>query len=1511
MKVKSIVLISILILLVTIVPTSFAADNETVVATDDDVQDTVLDSVDEVNLTEEYYFDSSQDDDGDGSIYSPYKEFNSYRIHSNSIIHLASGEYDFKSSSSINNVTIIGQNASNTIVNKAIFNVATSLTIYNVTFIDSSIENTGTLNAFDCVFKDSSSSLYGGVIHSQGDVNLDNCSFIDNSALCGGAIYIKSANLNINNCIFLNNNAEMFGGAVIALRSNLNLNEVTARNNKAENDGGFIYSYYGEFSIANSDLSYNSADNGGALFINGASNDIIKNNTFMGNVALTRAVDVYSFYNFNSNISGNSFSNPDALYETFEINMFLGNSNYTLYVYNSTDIVDIPSKYDLRELGYVTPVKSQGSDGNCWAFATMATLESCILKATGTNLDLSESNLKNLFGSYGDYGWNMETNKGAYASTGYNYLTSWLGPILEEDDPYIVNTLFSKIFNSILHVQNVLFLQRNNFTDNDEIKKAIMNYGAVYTPIRANFNSQGKQYYSGDEGANHAIVIVGWDDDLVFNGAPGNGGWIIKNSWGSSWRDGGYGYVSYYDKTCAPIDKVDSVFTFILNDTIGFDKNYQYDIQGKSDFFLNSSSTVWYKNVFTATDNEYLTAVSTIFMDKTNYEFSIYVNGHLKSTQRGFSNPGYYTINLNEFIPLKIGDTFEIVFNITVEGEAGVPISEKVSFNKYFYKENISFISYDGGNWTDLFNLAWKYSTHTYDSQVACIKAFTVLNPINTIIKLTIENVRHDLLDLTAIVYNEWGHVVNHGNVTFNVLGENRTVSIINGVSKLYDVPLNKEYVAQFNAIGFNRSINHVLFSVNKTDISIFFNELSQHNTVNISAFVKDQNGTVIDYGKITFEIEGENHTVDVVNGFASLTHTFSNIGLNNVTAYYNGDYYYIPSNTTKVINITLKATNISLNCSNQYNPINVTATVMDEYGEKVISGFVVFTIDGNEYRANVNDGMAFLTHTFAKFGLNEIHALYYDVDNIYNSSNATYSINVSLINTKLEIQVLNDTVNPVEITVLVKDQFDRPVDFGMVQFDIDGTVQNVVVSQGKAILNHVFVQVGNNSIIVNYHDDLLYYNSSSNVSHVNISKIKVDIVSLDIKNNVEITVEFSKPINEYVNLIIGGKVYKQKTINGKCTFTFNNLNSRMNAVTAYLNSYYYECDEKTTEFYFYYTPKLYAENFVGYYGNWYAVKLTDVYNGGVVKDKEIQFIINDQVFKSTTDRNGIAHINFNLLGKYDVIVKFDGGDDFKPCNASSTVEFKSTISSDNEVKTLNSEYEFKLYDPDAVPLDNVSVVVTVASKNYNLTTDENGTAKLTIDVTPGSYDIKITNPVTDEVKIQNIKVVGRLTENKAVTMYYGAGKYYTVKVLDDNGNAAANVAVKFTINGKIYTAKTDAKGYASCKISQKVGKYTITAEYKGFKVSNKVTVKSTIITKDIKVKKGKTIKFTAKLVDKNGKILKNKKITFKFKGKTYKVKTNKKGKAILKIAKKYKKGKYTITSKYGKLTVKNTVQIR
>ena len=214
--------------------------------------------------------------------------------------------------------------------------------------------------------------------------------------------------------------------------------------------------------------------------------------------------------------------------------------------------------------------------------------------------------------------------------------------------------------------------------------------------------------------------------------------------------------------------------------TIKYDKNYQYDL-ALTDYFFNETDTVWYKNIFNATQNEYLSAVSTYFEKETDWELSVYVNDVLKSTKSGFSTPGYWTIGLFENIPLNVGDIFEVVFKINVTGDAGFPISERERFNNEFYRENISFVSYDGENWEDLYELEWNdYPGHKYNSQVACIKAFTVFDLINTTTSLNVVYAGINPLNLsdhegfnpvtiTAYVANQYGNPVNCGKVIFNI----------------------------------------------------------------------------------------------------------------------------------------------------------------------------------------------------------------------------------------------------------------------------------------------------------------------------------------------------------------------------------------------------------------------------------------------------------------------------------------------------------------------------------------------------------------------------------------------------------------------------------------------------------------------------------------------------------------------------------------------------------------------
>ncbi len=1466
-----------------VIPISFGANNDTA----------VLDaSLNTTSVSEDVYFDNNASHDhGEGTLDDPYKELRDGRILDNSVIHLKNGEYEYSVSDSHTNIAFVGEDASKTIINGhgGILLINGRLSLSNITICNLNIFNQGNIYASNTYFANSSGinigsngDSFGGAIYCVDGSNnayLTNCTFINNYATFGGAIYLNGGILEINDCNFINNTAlnyggaiacdvsnsinprltikksrfiqdaslqdaggaiymksgnfkgedlnvsscsATFGGAFCLLKSYTDLSDVYAFNNSVKYDGGVIYQIYGNLTLINSQIVANHAKNGGGLYIDNSYYICIEDNSFINNSAERLAGAFYSLANDYSKINNTYVNNSafefDDLFTQGNLSLTFTSSNFTLYDNELSDF-PIPSKY----MSLITPAKNQLDGGNCWAFAILGAVESAILKASGDMVDLSEENMKNIASIYSHFGWEMDTNSGGYDDMGLGYLVSWLGPILESQDSYNPKTTLSPVLDSFIYIQNMEFLKKSSYYSLDHIKRAIMDYGALYSPIyiAAYYSPQVNAYvqcFRGSLPCNHAVLLVGWDDDFYIPGAPGKGAWIAKNSWGESWGNDGLFYVSYFDNSCPKLGDDKGAVAIILNTTIKYDKNYQYDV-AKTDYFLNTTRSVWYKNIFTSSDNEYLAAVSTYFEKVTNWELSVNVNGILKATKSGISKPGYYTFDLDELIPIDKGDDFEVMFKITVDGDAGVPISESVSLNNDFYHENLSYISYDGKNWKDLFDLTWQYPDHIYDSQVACIKAFTVLNPINTTVDLSL----NDEI-VIAKVLNQWGYPVNSGNVTFKINDEIYTVKVVNGVASIAIDLKSANITAEFNAVGYNSSIKHVEMHYPLINTNITLNVTGQYNPINISAKILDEFKNPVKYGQVIFNIEGRQYSVDVVNGVAKLENIDVFPLKTNVTASYIDQFYYNSSETVQTIELLRIDTKIKLNITSTEanNPVKITAYVTDMDGNPVNKGNVLFVVSKNVYSVDVVNGVAQLNHTFAEVGSNQISAIYFD-EYLYNSSSCNETLLVSKIKVNLTFILKIDENNAI-IAVGIKDCIK--------EFQISVNLNKSDYSYGSA-------------------------------EGFAIAELK----DLD--------------CGEYEYLIgLNSSVYEADDLTGKFEITY----------------------QKT---------QIEQGNLDIFYNGGYSIILKDK-SGNIIPDRDVYLTINGQTYKKRTNDLGIAVFDIHLpVGSYGAMAKFIGDDEYIKSSKYINFNVKSTIKFSSNTYAYNSKYTATLYDLNGNALVNNQVDVLFNNVNYKVNTDSKGQISLTVNSNPGYYSVKITNPATGEVESQNINVVKRITKNKDLTMYYGAGSIYKVRVCDDNGKFIKGLKVTFKINGKSYYAYTDKNGYASFKITQKIGKYTITASYKGFKVSNKITVKSTIITKNIKVKKGKIIKFTAKLVNKNGKILKNKKITFKFKGKTYKVKTDKKGKAVLKITKKYKKGKYTITSKYGKLSIKNKITIK
>jgi len=397
---------------------------------------------------------------------------------------------------------------------------------------------------------------------------------------------------------------------------------------------------------------------------------------------------------------------------------------------------DLPASYDLRALGLVSPVRDQKDAGSCWTFGAYASLESYILGTEGKNWDLSENNMKNLLSEDYPEGFDRSYDDGGNEFISTAYLARWSGPVSETDDSYDPHSGVSPTdLPALKRVQEVLFLPaRSGPQDNELIKWALINYGVLDSSVHftsdAYDSANCSHYYPGSEPTNHMIGIVGWDDSFDRNkftpAAPGDGAFIVKNSWGTGWGDEGFFYVSYYD---TGIGTGNAVHT--AEDPASYSHVYQYDPLGWVESVgYSGSNTAWAANVFTAEKAETLEAVS-FYTTATDTGYEIYV---YTGTDSGLINPdgaetsvngtipfaGYHTVSLGSGVPFEAGQNFSVVVKFTTP-DYSYPVAVEYPMEGHSSKASAnpgeSFFSPDGKNWVD--------TALAVENMNVCIKAFT------------------------------------------------------------------------------------------------------------------------------------------------------------------------------------------------------------------------------------------------------------------------------------------------------------------------------------------------------------------------------------------------------------------------------------------------------------------------------------------------------------------------------------------------------------------------------------------------------------------------------------------------------------------------------------------------------------------------------------------------------------------------------------------------------------------
>jgi C1A family cysteine protease len=384
-----------------------------------------------------------------------------------------------------------------------------------------------------------------------------------------------------------------------------------------------------------------------------------------------------------------------------------------------------PTAWDWRDHNGVTPVKNQSTCGSCWAFAAIADFESTVLLNNEDPIRIMTQGGGSPFGIY-DFSeenlkecnhWASGCGGGsAWASTNY---FSRRGVVEENCDPY--NAYQTGVCKETCTRIKQLTGWRVLPEDTATIKDMVYTYGPCYTTMFASFPGFSSydgtyvMYHAGTEMANHAVLIVGWDDSLVHAG--GEGAWICKNSWGTNWGDNGYFYIAYGSARIGQGTNI--IVSYKQYDYMEMSGTlYHYDEGGwYSSVGTGSQETSWGLVRFTPTKDEAIYAIDFWAVDDAMtaniYIYDSFDGNDVSDLLCGplpvtCEYAGYYSVDLTYPVWVNGGDDFFVLIQFNASGYYWpVPIDQFAPVETA--KTYIS-VSGSSGSWSDAGLSGWDVS---------------------------------------------------------------------------------------------------------------------------------------------------------------------------------------------------------------------------------------------------------------------------------------------------------------------------------------------------------------------------------------------------------------------------------------------------------------------------------------------------------------------------------------------------------------------------------------------------------------------------------------------------------------------------------------------------------------------------------------------------------------------------------------------------------------------------------
>ena len=814
------------------------------------------------------------------------------------------------------------------------------------------------------------------------------------------------------------------------------------------------------------------------------------------------------------------------------------------------------------------------------------------------------------------------------------------------------------------------------------------------------------------------------------------------------------------------------------------------------------------------------------------------------STYKNLTARNYLTIN-------------PVVFNLTVNnisyGEKAIVIGEfnetvrgKVNFTLSNGLTSVTDII-DGKATYTIENLTvglWEVSafyTNDLFSKEAIKTAFEV-EKLNSIIILDIEEAFVGQNETITAISNNLT-----GNITFTVDGESYTVDITDSTVVLVLSDLgggNHTLEVRYAGDDYHKNTSlKLVFYIKtlKTDINLSINETPYGEDIIIDANV-DENAS----GLIKFTLNNITKISQIADGMANTTFRGFNVGSYTIHADYLGDNQFLSSSASFKFNVVKAKSAIELYVNDVVldENIRIYARVSPNATGKV--SFRMTDYYSPRDKNIINSTASWLIAPL-EYGQYEVIATYLGDANYYSSA-TRFILNVTQTRSILTVEA-NDVSNQdrAVVKVTLVSWNGKNID-GIVNVQLDSKNYKIHVQNGKGTLNLGKLTPANYRGVAIYDGDDSYSSSKANFEFTVSDSLLKSILSCE-----NVTTYYNSDVNFVITLTNAkDKALSQETVyvvidgaettyvtdkDGKVYLTINNtlgkydVNVRFNGS----NSYYPSNATASIEV----LSTIESDDVVKEYGTGaqYFALFRDS-NGKVLSNVDVVFNIAGKNYRYTTLPNGIVRLNINLSpGIYYITA-------INPVTNETKVSRINILKGNDDVEQINglggirdnanvvnyfgatSTYKVRVHGNDGKPLDEGNTVVfTVNGKKYNVKTDTDGFAKISVKLKPKQY---IVTAEFDGSKVYNIITVKPVLTLKIISTKKSKKTKFKARILNSKGIPLKGKKITFKIKGKKYRVKTNKNGVATLKIKLtfKKGTYKVYAMYSKSKVKKIIKVR-------------------------------------------------------------------------------------